>query len=143
MNSVAILLKPEPDSFTSYNTRKGLGSLSLCAIVLRSSPPSHVSTFTGQRSSQLFCVHYTFRQRTAKCRGGDDGPNFGRRIRYTLIGLSYRTPSVVVIHTNPRRNGGMIISMQKRRTLEENFSSATSPPTMNFAWRHPHFKPGI
>jgi hypothetical protein len=39
-------------------TRKGLFSLSLCAIVLRSSPPSHVSTCNGQRSSQLFCVHY-------------------------------------------------------------------------------------
>jgi hypothetical protein len=45
--------------FTSYNTRKGLCSLSVCAIVLRSSPPSHVSTCNGQRSSQLFCVHYT------------------------------------------------------------------------------------
>jgi hypothetical protein len=45
--------------FTSYNTRKGVCSLSLCAIVLRSSPPSHVSTCHGQRSSQLFCVHYT------------------------------------------------------------------------------------
>jgi hypothetical protein len=32
--------------------------LSLCAIVLRSSPPSHVSTSNGHRNSQLFCVHY-------------------------------------------------------------------------------------
>jgi hypothetical protein len=46
--------------FTSYNTTKGLLSLSLCAIVFRSSPPSHVSTCNGQRSSQLFCVHYTY-----------------------------------------------------------------------------------
>jgi hypothetical protein len=58
LSSVAILLKPEPNCFTSYNTRKVLGSHSLCAIVLRSSPPSHVSTSNGQRSSQLFCVHY-------------------------------------------------------------------------------------
>jgi hypothetical protein len=56
--SVALLLQPEPNCFTSYNTRKRLGSLSLCAIVLRSFPPSHVSTCNGQRSSQLFCVHY-------------------------------------------------------------------------------------
>jgi hypothetical protein len=33
-------------------------SLSLCAFVLPSSPSSHVSTSNGQRSSQLFCVHY-------------------------------------------------------------------------------------
>jgi hypothetical protein len=59
LSSVAILLQPEPNCFTSYNTRKGLGSLSSCAITLRSSPPSHVSTCNGQRSSQLFCVHYT------------------------------------------------------------------------------------
>jgi hypothetical protein len=31
-------------------------SLPLCAIVLRSFPPSHVSTCNGQRSSQLFIV---------------------------------------------------------------------------------------
>jgi hypothetical protein len=59
LSSVALLLQPEPKCFTSYNTMKGLGSLSLCAIVLRSSPPSHVSTCNSQRSSQLFCVHYT------------------------------------------------------------------------------------
>jgi hypothetical protein len=53
-------LQPEPNCFTSYNTRKGLRSLSLCAIVLRSSPSSHVSTCNSQRSSQLFCVHYTY-----------------------------------------------------------------------------------
>jgi hypothetical protein len=33
--------------------------LSLCAIVFRSPPASHVSTSNGQWSSQLFCVHYT------------------------------------------------------------------------------------
>jgi hypothetical protein len=60
LSSVAILLQPEPNCFTSYNTRKGLRSLSLCAIVLRSPPPSHVSTSRGQRISQLFCVHYNF-----------------------------------------------------------------------------------
>jgi hypothetical protein len=32
---------------------------SLCAIVLQSSPSSHVSTSNGQRSSPLFCVHYS------------------------------------------------------------------------------------
>jgi hypothetical protein len=64
LSSVAILLQPEPTCFTSYNTRKGLCSLSLCAIVLRSPPPSHVSTSNGQQSSQLFCIHYVseFRQ---------------------------------------------------------------------------------
>jgi hypothetical protein len=40
LSSVAILLQPELNCFTSYNTRKGLGSLSLSAIVSRSSPPS-------------------------------------------------------------------------------------------------------
>jgi hypothetical protein len=55
LSSVAILLQPEP-VFTSYNTTKELCALSLCAIVLRSF--SHVSTSNGQRSSQLFCVHY-------------------------------------------------------------------------------------
>jgi hypothetical protein len=50
----ALLLQPEPNCCTSYNTKKGLGSLSLCAVVLRSSPPSHVSTCNGQRSSQLW-----------------------------------------------------------------------------------------
>jgi hypothetical protein len=34
-------------------------SLSLCAIGLPSSPSSHMSTSNVQRSSQLFCVHYT------------------------------------------------------------------------------------
>jgi hypothetical protein len=58
LSSVALLLQPERNCFTSYNNRKELGSLSLCAIVLRSSPPSHVSTCNGQRSSQLFCVQY-------------------------------------------------------------------------------------
>jgi hypothetical protein len=59
LSSTALLLQPETNCFTLYNTRKRLGSLSLCAIVLRSSLPSHVSTCNGQRSSQLFCVHYT------------------------------------------------------------------------------------
>jgi hypothetical protein len=59
LSSVAIFLQPEPNCFTSYNTRKGLCSLSLCTIVLLSPPPSHMSTSNGQRSSQLFCVHYS------------------------------------------------------------------------------------
>jgi hypothetical protein len=71
--SVAILLQPET-VFTSYSTRKGLGSLSLCAIVLRSSPPSHVSTCNGQRSSQLFCVHYTHSVHDLHVRIGRGGP---------------------------------------------------------------------
>jgi hypothetical protein len=58
VSSVALLLQAEPNCFTSYNTSKGLGSVSLCAIVLRSSPFSHVSTCNRQRSWQLFCVHY-------------------------------------------------------------------------------------
>jgi hypothetical protein len=60
LSSVAILLQPEPNCFTSYNTRKGLFSLYSCAIALRSSPPFNVSTCNGQRSSQLFCVHYMY-----------------------------------------------------------------------------------
>jgi hypothetical protein len=55
LSSVAIVLQPEP-VFTSYNTRKGFGSLS-SAIALRSSPPSHVSNCNSQRNSQLFCDH--------------------------------------------------------------------------------------
>jgi hypothetical protein len=55
-----LLLWPERNCFTSYNTRKGLCSLSPCAIVLRSSPPSHLSACNGQESWQLFCVHYTW-----------------------------------------------------------------------------------
>jgi hypothetical protein len=65
LSSVAILLQPKLKYFTSYSTRKGLGSLSPCAIALRSSPPSHVSTCNGQRSSQLFCVHYSCNSRLA------------------------------------------------------------------------------
>jgi hypothetical protein len=59
LSSVAILLQPE-NVFTLYSTRKGLGSLSSCAVALGSS--SHVSTCNGQRSSQLFCIHYTRRK---------------------------------------------------------------------------------
>jgi hypothetical protein len=59
LSSVTILLQPEPNCFTSYNTRKWLCFLTLCAIVFRSLPASHVSTCNGQRSSQLFCVQYT------------------------------------------------------------------------------------
>jgi hypothetical protein len=57
LSSVALLLQLEPNCFTSYSARKGLGSLSPCDIALRSSPPSHVATCNGQGSSQLFCVH--------------------------------------------------------------------------------------
>jgi hypothetical protein len=57
LSSVAILLQPERNCFTPYNTRKGLGSLSLCSIVLRSLPPSHVYTCNSQQISQLFCVN--------------------------------------------------------------------------------------
>jgi hypothetical protein len=59
LSSVSLLLQPERNCFTSYNIRKGMCSLSLCAIVLRFTPPSHLSTCNGQRSWQLFCVHYT------------------------------------------------------------------------------------
>jgi hypothetical protein len=59
LSSVALLLQPERKCFASYNSRKVLGSLSLRAIAVRSSPPSHVSTCNGQRSLHLFCVHYT------------------------------------------------------------------------------------
>jgi hypothetical protein len=53
MSSIAILLQPESVSHRIIQG-KGLCCLSLCAIVLRSPPPSHVSTSNGQRSSQLF-----------------------------------------------------------------------------------------
>jgi hypothetical protein len=48
LSSVAILLQPEPNCFTSYSTRKGLCFLYLCAIVFRSPPASHVSSSNGQ-----------------------------------------------------------------------------------------------
>jgi hypothetical protein len=60
LSSVAILLQSELKCFTSYNTRKWLCFVSLCAIVFRSPPASHVSTCNGQWSSQLFCVHYKY-----------------------------------------------------------------------------------
>jgi hypothetical protein len=60
LSSVALLLQPESNCLISYSTRKGLCSLSLYVIVLRSPPHSHVSTSNCQRSSQLFCVHYTW-----------------------------------------------------------------------------------
>jgi hypothetical protein len=58
LSSVAILLQPEPNYFTSYNTRKGLCSLSLGAIVLRSLPPTCLLV-TVNEARQLFCVHRT------------------------------------------------------------------------------------
>jgi hypothetical protein len=64
LSSVAILLQPEPISHRIIQGNDCV--LSLCAIVLRSSPPSHVSTSNGQRSSQLFCVHYTITERHSK-----------------------------------------------------------------------------
>jgi hypothetical protein len=61
LSSVAILLQPERNCFTSYNTRKWYCFLFLCAIVLRSPPASHVSSSNGQWSSQLFCAYYRLR----------------------------------------------------------------------------------
>jgi hypothetical protein len=58
LSSVAILLQPKPNCFTSYNTRKWLFSLPLCYRP-SVSPVSHVSSCNGQWSSQLFCVYYT------------------------------------------------------------------------------------
>jgi hypothetical protein len=63
--SFVLLLQPERNCFTSYNERKGLRSLSLCAIVLWSS--SRAPTCNGQRSSELFCVHYTSQQGSSDC----------------------------------------------------------------------------
>jgi hypothetical protein len=60
LSSVAILLQPGRNCFTSRNTRIRLGSLSLCAIALRSFRPSHVSACNCQRSSLLFCVHCVY-----------------------------------------------------------------------------------
>jgi hypothetical protein len=58
LSSVAILLQPETNCFTSYNTRKWLCFLPLCATVFRSPPAFHVFSSNGQWSSQLFCVYY-------------------------------------------------------------------------------------
>jgi hypothetical protein len=55
----AVLRCDTSAAWTCFTSYKGLCSLSLCAIVMRSVPPSHLSTSNGQRSSQLFCVHYT------------------------------------------------------------------------------------
>jgi hypothetical protein len=38
--------------------KEGLGYLSVCAVVSRSSPPSPVCICNGQRSSELCCGHY-------------------------------------------------------------------------------------
>jgi hypothetical protein len=57
LSTVAILLQPEPNCFTSYNTRKWL-FFSLFAIIFRSPPATHVSNSNSQWSSQLFCVYY-------------------------------------------------------------------------------------
>jgi hypothetical protein len=46
--SVLILLQPEPNCCTSYNTRKGLCSVS--AIALRSPTPSHMSSSNVQEA---------------------------------------------------------------------------------------------
>jgi hypothetical protein len=57
LSSVAILVQPEPVSHRIIQGKDCV--LSLCAIVLRSPPPSHVYTYNCQRRSQLFCVHCT------------------------------------------------------------------------------------
>jgi hypothetical protein len=60
LSSIAILLQPEPNCFTSYNTRKDwvLSHHVLSPCGLPPPPPPNVPTCRGQRSSQLFCVHY-------------------------------------------------------------------------------------
>jgi hypothetical protein len=63
LSSVAILLQPERNGFTSYSTRKRLRFLPLFAIVCRSHPASHVSSSNDQWSSLLFCVHCNLRLR--------------------------------------------------------------------------------
>jgi hypothetical protein len=58
LSSVAILLQPEPNCCTSYSTRKGLGSLSLSAIVLRSPTPTClVLTLKEARSYFASTIH--------------------------------------------------------------------------------------
>jgi hypothetical protein len=54
LSSVVILLKPEPNCFTSYNTRKGLCSLSLCAVVLQSSLPPTCLLVTVNEARSYF-----------------------------------------------------------------------------------------
>jgi hypothetical protein len=59
LSSVAVFLHPEPNCCTSYNTRKRLCSLSLSLWYRLVVPPaSHMSSCNGQRSSQLFFIHY-------------------------------------------------------------------------------------
>jgi hypothetical protein len=41
--------------------KKGLGYLSICAIVSRSSRPSYVRICNGHPSSELCCVHCTYK----------------------------------------------------------------------------------
>jgi hypothetical protein len=53
LSSVAILLQPETHCFTSYNTRKGLCSLS-CAIVLRSPLPPTCLLLTANEAHSYF-----------------------------------------------------------------------------------------
>jgi hypothetical protein len=81
LSSVALLLQPERNCFTSYNTWEGLDSFSLCAIALRS-PPPQVSTCNGQRSPQLFCVHYTvIHIRTYACMHVSECSRFREKIK--------------------------------------------------------------
>jgi hypothetical protein len=53
LSSFAILLQPEPNCFTWYNTMKGLCSLSLYAIVLRSPSPTCILLTVNKARSYL------------------------------------------------------------------------------------------
>jgi hypothetical protein len=75
LSSVAILLQPEPNCFTSYSTRIGFCLLMCYRLAVFLS--SHVSACNGQRNSQLFCVHYGCR--TVLC----GNRSVLRRKRYT------------------------------------------------------------
>jgi hypothetical protein len=54
LSSVALLLQPERNCFTSFNTRKGLSYLSLCAIVLRSFLPPTCLLVTVNEARSYF-----------------------------------------------------------------------------------------
>jgi hypothetical protein len=63
LSSVAILLQPEPNCFTSYSTSKGLCSLALCAIVLQSPPLPPTCLLVTVNEARSYFASTTARRR--------------------------------------------------------------------------------